>query len=408
MNQEPLRVLLADDEMSFREPLAKHLRRTQGYEVDTAADGQGVLYLLEQRRGGYDVALIDDLLVPLPGCQPEPLGVALTQAIKTRYPNIEVIIFTGWGMQSGLEVLRAGAYRYLAKPFNLEELGMLIQTAAEHSRLRNVAREKQILEELIKSSTALLSGQSLPEVLDTILHGVQAIGFDRVGLYLLSEDRQMMVGQAQADMPGEFVKHIRPVLTDIYMQALIANPRPQVFEREDEEPLPYEQELGREGVKQWACVPLVLQEEVIGKLTMDNKFSQRPIIEAELGPVALFASQAAAAIENTRLRDNEREATQRAEQRARNLKAVQEVATAISSLMELDKILEATCRAAVELFEVDHSGLVLFEESDYSRGWVAAEYPDLGAHGLEIPVQGIPAEEDLIQFQKPLVLADVS
>jgi|GEM_PF-1483593 len=408
MSQQLLRVLLADDENSLREPLAKRLRQTYGYEVDTAADGQEVLKLLAQKQGQYDVALIDDLLVPAPGGQPEPLGVVMTQTIRTRYPQIEVIIFTGWGMQAGLEILQAGAYRYLAKPFNLDELGMLIQTAAEHSRLKSAAREKQILEQLMKTSAALLSRQSLLEVLDTILQAVQATGFDRVGLYLLSEDRQTMVGQAQVGMPAEFVGHTRLVATDPQMQTLIAQPYPHIFKRETDQPLAYERELGREGVKQWACVPLVLRDEVIGKLTMDNKVSQRPIVEMELRPVALFASQAAAAIENARLRDNERAATQKAERRTRNLKAVQDVATSINSLMELDKILEATCRAAVELFGVDHCGLVLFEEPDYRRGWVAAEYPNLGTCGAEIPVQGVTLEEDLIRFQKPIVLTDVS
>lgn len=408
MTEQVLRLLLVDDEFSVREPLAKHLRQVYQYEVDTAADAQAALDWLGQVRGNYDVALIDDLLTPAPGQDPEPLGVTLTTEIKARYPQIEVIIFTGWGMKSGLEALRAGAYRYLAKPLNLEELGMLIQTGAEHSRLKSAAREKQLLEQLMATSTALLSGRSLPEVLEVILRGVQAIGFDRVGLYLLSEDRRMMKGEAQVDIGTEFVGHTRSVAADQQMQIMLADPRPRVFEREDGQLLPYERELAREGVNQWACVPLILQGEVIGKLSIDNKNSQRPIAEAELRPLALFAAQAAAAIEQTRLRDKEREATQTAERRACNLQAIQEVSTAINSLLELDKILEATCRAAVELFGVEHSGMVLFEEPDRERGWVMAEYPALGTLGLEIPVRGVRAEEDLIQSQEPLVLGDIS
>src|SRR6185503_5823878 len=111
---------------------------------------------------------------------------------------------------------------------------------------------------------------------------------------------------------------------------------------------------------------------------------------------------------NARLRMREQEATVKSERHARNLKTVQEISTSINSLMELDKILEATCRVAVELFGVDHCGLVRFEEPDCTRGWVVAEYPDLGTYGIEIPAHGVPVEEDLILSQKPLVLADVS
>ncbi len=363
MIEQPLRLLLVDDETSVREPLAKHLRIVHHYEVDMAADAQAALSQLVQARGDYDVALIDDLLVPAPGQEPEPLGVALTTEIKARYPKIEVILFTGWGMKSGLEALRAGAYRYLAKPLNLEELGMLIQTAAEHSRLKSAAREKQILEQLMKTSPALLSGQSLSEVLNTILRGVQAIGFDRVGLYLLSEDRQIMVGQAQVGMPAEFVGHTRPVSTDIYMQILMTDPRPQVFEREEGQPLPYERELGREGVNQWACVPLILQGEVIGKLSMDNKFSQQPIVESELGPVGLFAAQAATAIKNARLYEEVTLERDRSKSMARQLLALHKITQEMQSELDLSNLLNLISRLAAELLGADAGGILLLDES---------------------------------------------
>jgi GAF domain-containing protein/ActR/RegA family two-component response regulator len=406
--QQSLRVLLVDDDETLREPLAKYLRQLRGYEVDAAADAKGALACLRARQGCFQVALIDDLLTPAPGQEPEPLGVSLIKEIKGRYADIEIILFTGWGMDSALEALRAGAYRYLAKPLNFDELDILIQMAAEHSRLKGIAREKQILEQLMQTSAVLRSSQNLNEILDIILLGVQAIGYDRVGLYLLSEDRQWLVGQAQVGLGEEFVGHRRPMAEDPHMQILLADPRPQIFKREKDKPLAYERVLGRENVNQWACAPLMLQGEVIGKLSMDNKYSQRPIVESELGPVALFAAQAAAAIENARLLTKEQQATQEVERRARTLKAIHEVSTAIGSLMALDKILQATCEAAVRLFEVDHSGLVRFDEPAYERGWVLAEYPNLGTQGVEILVNGVAIEEQLITAKAPVVLADVA
>lgn len=356
--QPPLRLLLADDEVSLREPLAKHLIQTCGYHVDTASNAQDLQILLEKQQGRYEVVLIDDLLMPAPNQEPEPLGVVLTQAIKSRYEDIQVIVFTGWGMKSGIDALRAGAYRYLSKPFNLDELGMLIQTAAEHGRLKSVIREKQILVHLMETSTALISGQSLSEVLQTILHGVQAIGFDRICLYLLTDDRQTMIGQAQVGLTSNFVGHQRLVATDEQMQLLLADPRPHIFQRKDAaEPLPYEQELAREGVFQWACIPLMLQGAVIGKLSIDNKFSQRPILESELDPVALFASQAAAAIHNARLRDKERKATAEAERRARNLEAMRQTALAISFQLDRKTLLQTIIQQAVALLEARSGGV---------------------------------------------------
>ena len=55
-----------------------------------------------------------------------------------------------------------------------------------------------------------------------------------------------MVGQAQVGMDTEFVEVELRVADDPHVQALLADPRPQVFERKDDKPLPYEQQLAKE------------------------------------------------------------------------------------------------------------------------------------------------------------------
>lgn len=406
--KESLRLLVVDDELSLLTPLAKRLRQKYGYQVDTASDAMAALEQLEQVQGNYHVALIDDLLVPKAGYEPEPLGVILTKKIKARYPGIEIIVFTGWGLESALETLRAGAYRYLAKPLNYDELDILIQSAAEQSRLKGVAREKKILERLMATSAALLDGEDLDETLDIILQGIRSIGFDRVRLYLLSDDDREMRGIAEAGMDAEFAGFTFKLLEDEYMQKLMDNPRPQIFERDGGKPMPYEKELAKEGVDQWVCVPLVVEGKIIGKLSMDNKFSRRPIAEGELGPIDLFVSQAATAIQKARLRDKELAARRQAEKRARNLEVIQHVLTTLSSTLEPRLILKLVCRAAVDLIEADHSGLVIFEEPHCEFGRVEAEYPDIGTQGAKIQVQGVPLEEKLITDKTPVVMREIT
>jgi len=134
MSEDRLRVLLVDDEVSLREPLARYLGDNFGYQVDPVASGEEALRQAEARQGRYDVALIDEVLMPGPD------GIQVMQEIKARYPGIECIIFTGWGKDSALRALREGAYRYLAKPFDVDELGMIIRTAAQQVRLRDISR----------------------------------------------------------------------------------------------------------------------------------------------------------------------------------------------------------------------------------------------------------------------------
>ena len=75
-------------------------------------------------------------------------------------------MFTSWGMENGLEALRQGAYRYFAKPLNLEELALTIKFAAEESRVR---RERQYLQSLYNASSEIFSPRQPQEVLQNIV-----------------------------------------------------------------------------------------------------------------------------------------------------------------------------------------------------------------------------------------------
>lgn len=134
MSEEQLRVLLLDDEKSVRIPLQKYLENKFCYQVDAAANGQEALKLIKDAQGCYDVALIDQTLIPGPD------GVEVMQEIKGHYPDIECIIFTGWGTKHRQHALEVGAFRYLEKPFDYDELAMLIRAAAQQVRLRTLSR----------------------------------------------------------------------------------------------------------------------------------------------------------------------------------------------------------------------------------------------------------------------------
>jgi GAF domain-containing protein len=75
--------------------------------------------------------------------------------------------------------------------------------------------------------------------------------------------------------------------------------------------------------------------------------------------------------------------------------------------LDLGEILSATCRLAVDLLKVDHSGLMVFL-SGYEMGYVISEYPFIGTKGLAIPLRGVPAEERMVNFRQPIVLTDIS
>jgi nitrogen regulation protein NR(I) len=119
-------VLIVDDEPNIRRVLAAMLKR-DGYEVTTAADGEQGLAVL-QRTPVHVV--VTDLVMPRLG------GMELLARVRAEYPDIPVILITAHGtVDSAVAALKAGAFDYVTKPFEQEELRKVIAKAARANDL---------------------------------------------------------------------------------------------------------------------------------------------------------------------------------------------------------------------------------------------------------------------------------
>ena len=129
------RVLVVDDEQSLRKVLAATLQR-EGYEVTVCVDGEEAIAALE--RDGADV-VVTDLVMPRMD------GLTLLRKVIARHPDVPVIVVTAHGrIDSAVEAMKAGAFDFLAKPFDHEELKAIIAKAARQSdyNQRNVVPEE--------------------------------------------------------------------------------------------------------------------------------------------------------------------------------------------------------------------------------------------------------------------------
>lgn len=252
-------------------------------------------------------------------------------------------------------------------------------------------QECQGFEELMPATARLINMRDEKAVLDHSLQIVRGLGFDRVRIYLLSEDKEYLVCKAQSDALDAGIKKgvIRACNTEWKNSGNVSYGAERVWEGVDE---------AGEGCR---YIPLLLQEEMIGQLAVDNEASGRPILEKSLGQVVVFAPYVAVGIDNARRFTN-------IKKRADGLEAVLKTLSLINSSLKLEDALQIACQAAVELLEVDHSGLVLFM-SNQGKGSVSAEYPEsINALEMEIPVHGIPCEERLIRDKEPINIYDVA
>ena len=117
---EPFHVLVVDDEVDFVNTLVKRLnmRHVNAYG---ATNGPEALRLIDQKP--MDVVVLD---VKMPGMD----GIEVLREIKSRHPLVEVIMLTGHArLEVAIEGLEAGAFDYLMKPINMDELLYKLQDA---------------------------------------------------------------------------------------------------------------------------------------------------------------------------------------------------------------------------------------------------------------------------------------
>jgi two-component system, OmpR family, response regulator len=124
---EDIRVLLVDDEEDFRTTLAKRLLKRK-LEVTEAESGRSAINLLKQ--GPFDVVVLD---VRMPGMD----GIETLKQIKVINPQVEVIMLTGHAsVESGIEGMRLGAFDYLMKPCDINDLINKIRDAYQRLLLQ--------------------------------------------------------------------------------------------------------------------------------------------------------------------------------------------------------------------------------------------------------------------------------
>jgi GAF domain-containing protein/CheY-like chemotaxis protein len=401
MSERTIRVLLLDDEESLRKHLSTYLHDNYDLTVDAVANGNKALDLIEEAQGHYDVALLDEAL-------PEgPSGLEVLRAIKVKYPDIEAILFTGWGRQAGMEALRAGAYRYFTKLVDKDELAITIRFAAEQKRLR---RERDYMAALVKVSHALTQttnrGKQLNLVWDFV-RGQLATPTCFVALYDPQTDTLCFPLRYDKGEPDP-VDDLR-LGTDQSNWGLagyvVKTGKEQVwFTREQAEKAwqtsGLRPRVGSKGPSESGiCLPLQVSDKILGALSVQS-YKPYAFDQALLDAVRALGNQVTVALENSRLLNE-------TNQKAGNLEALQNLAIAINSTLDLKQILPRTCQAAVELTGANHSGLVLFEP-DLPIGKVIAEYPPTEKTlGQIITVRGIPAEERLVFEQKVINIPDL-
>lgn len=148
------RVLVVDDESSIRTALFRSLEK-KGHQVLTASSLAEAETLAATEKG-LDVVLVDLRL-------PDGTGLDLMSHLKVSHPSCQFLLLTGFGsIENAVEATKRGAFHYVTKPFNIDEVLALVDRALEH---KNLSQENENLKKQLhqKYSFDNIIGQS-PEI----------------------------------------------------------------------------------------------------------------------------------------------------------------------------------------------------------------------------------------------------
>ncbi len=147
---EQARILIVEDEQIARDNLS-HILVREGYQTVCAENG--LVAIGELKKKEFDLVLTDLRMQPTDGMQ-------VLEYAKAQYPKTEVIVITGFAsIASAVDAMQKGAFHYLPKPYNVEEVRILVRRALEKQNLtREVAQLKQQMK--LQQKAPLIVGKS--------------------------------------------------------------------------------------------------------------------------------------------------------------------------------------------------------------------------------------------------------
>ena len=268
-------ILVVDDDLDFLE-IIKRILENKGYEVGTAPSAGEATTQLKERF--YNVAILDIRM-------PDADGTELLSKFLEMHPDIIAIMLTGHSsVQNAIQSLNRGAFAYLEKPLDPENLLSVISRGLEKQRL--VMENRQLMEELeqrnhitntlLRVSQAVSQSLDLQEIIDAALERVaQSTGLEAGFVYLYKNDRLVLMGHHgfSPRIAEEMEKEIDKgsgIIGRIFESA-----RPAIIDKITEHTDSSLAFLDNGGYRSFAGVPLSILGESIGVMGVATGFEHR-------------------------------------------------------------------------------------------------------------------------------------
>ncbi|MEM6528102.1 MAG: GAF domain-containing protein, partial [Chloroflexota bacterium] len=233
--------------------------------------------------------------------------------------------------------------------------------AVDNARLFKAEQQRRkVANSLIDVGRIVAATLDQDRVLTLILAQMQrVVNFDGATIQLNAPgviDGSELIVQARRGSVGAAVATLMTYHDEHPIRTIYETQQPLIIEDIREEPHWFNYDVDRRielmPIRGWLGVPMIVQNRIIGVLTL-NKFEEDFYSHRDAETVFALARQAAVAVENARLHQNQRQALHTLQMRARRLATLHRIATVVSSTLERDHVMEATADLSQELFDAD-------------------------------------------------------
>jgi len=387
-------------------------RAARGYErwIENPAQAIGVRFEFEELPHIRTV-VEDQTTLIIPDVSAYPHWIAAPTAVHVR--NWLAVPLISGGKTIGMYSLdKAEADFFTAEHQRLAEnlaaqAAIAIQNATLYQSQR-VAREQA--ETLQAVTQALSRTLNLQQVFEQILTELQkVVPYDSCSVQQLDGEHLVIVGGHGFFNLGELRGLRFQISAGDLSSHVIEARQPFIVDDVSARFTHFKnREHGAGRIHGWMGVPLIFGDRLIGMLALDKH--EKNFYTAEHARLAMaFAAQAAAAIENARWFETERAAREQAEAQARRVAALNRVAQAVSSSLDLQTVLDTAAQEMVDLLNARSVGIGLLS-GDRENGLRIVSYYSRGdepsALGLQIPVKDNPATGQVLETRQAVLITD--